>query len=56
MAALDVVYISTPHNHHDPDGIKVLRAGKHVLIEKPLALFTLNPPHQIPELTTSIIG
>lgn len=35
---LDAVYIATPHNHHFPDGMQALRAGKHVLIEKPLAL------------------
>lgn len=35
---LDAIYIATPHNHHFPDGLKALRAGKHVLIEKPLAL------------------
>lgn len=35
---IDVVYIATPHNHHFPDGLRTLRAGKHVLIEKPLAL------------------
>lgn len=35
---IDVVYIATPHNHHFPDGLRALQAGKHVLIEKPLAL------------------
>lgn len=35
---IDVVYIATPHNHHYPDGLRTLQAGKHVLIEKPLAL------------------
>lgn len=35
---IDAVYVATPHNHHYPDGLKVLDAGKHVLIEKPLAL------------------
>ena len=35
---IDAVYISTPHNHHFPDGLRVLKAGKHVLIEKPFAL------------------
>ncbi|WP_061291156.1 Gfo/Idh/MocA family protein [Azotobacter vinelandii] len=35
---LDAVYVATPHNHHYPDALKVIEAGKHVLIEKPLAL------------------
>lgn len=38
LPELDAVYIATPHNHHYPDGLQVLSAGKHVLIEKPLAL------------------
>ena len=38
MKDLDAVYIATPHNHHYPDGLRVMKAGKHVLIEKPLAL------------------
>ncbi|RJF56029.1 gfo/Idh/MocA family oxidoreductase [Serratia inhibens] len=35
---LDAIYVATPHNHHFPDGCQVLRADKHVLIEKPFAL------------------
>ena len=35
---IDAVYVATPHNHHFPDGLRVLPAGKHVLIEKPFAL------------------
>ncbi|MEM6161561.1 Gfo/Idh/MocA family oxidoreductase [Erwinia sp. P6884] len=38
MPNLDAVYIATPHNHHFPDASRALKAGKHVLVEKPLAL------------------
>jgi predicted dehydrogenase len=34
---IDAVAIATPVNTHAPMGIAALRAGKHVLIEKPLA-------------------
>ena len=35
---LDVVYIATPHPAHQPCARLALDAGKHVLVEKPLAL------------------
>ncbi|WP_213992961.1 Gfo/Idh/MocA family oxidoreductase [Sodalis sp. dw_96] len=35
---VDVVYISTPHHLHLPCALAAMRAGKHVLVEKPLAL------------------
>lgn len=35
---LDVVYIASPHNAHLPHALLSLRAGKHTLVEKPLAL------------------
>jgi len=34
---VDVVYIATPHDLHAPLGIKAANAGKHVLVEKPIA-------------------
>jgi len=38
---VDVVYIATPHNAHHPCALQSLRAGKHTLVEKPMALNAL---------------
>jgi predicted dehydrogenase len=35
---VDVVYIATPHNAHLPCALLAIQAGRHTLIEKPLAL------------------
>lgn len=35
---LDIIYVATPHNTHRPCARLALEAGKHTLIEKPLAL------------------
>jgi predicted dehydrogenase len=34
---VDAVIISTPHNLHAPLGIEAAKAGKHVIVEKPMA-------------------
>ena len=36
---VDVVYVSLPNWLHVPWGVKVAQAGKHALIEKPLAIY-----------------
>lgn len=35
---LDIVYIATPHHLHAEQAIQSMKSGKHVLVEKPLAL------------------
>lgn len=36
-AEIDAVYIATPHQFHADQSIAALKAGKHVLVEKPMA-------------------
>ncbi len=35
---VDIIYIATPHNSHLEYGLASMNAGKHVLIEKPIAI------------------
>lgn len=37
-ASVDVVYIATPNALHPPQALTAIDAGKHVLVEKPMAL------------------
>lgn len=39
---VDAIYISLPNSHHAQWGIEAARAGKHALIEKPIALTPLD--------------
>ncbi len=38
LPGIDVVVISTPPNTHGPLGLRVLEAGKHLVVEKPFCL------------------
>lgn len=44
--AVDVVVIATPHDRHTEIAVQAARAGKHILLEKPMAP-TLAECHQI---------
>lgn len=37
-ASIEAIYISSPHRFHAAQAVKALQHGKHVLVEKPLAL------------------
>ncbi len=39
-SAVDLVVLITPHNTHAPLALKCLKAGRHVVCEKPLAITT----------------
>ena len=43
---LDAVYVATPHQHHAAHAVAALDAGRHVLVEKPIAV-TLADAHAI---------
>ena len=36
--AVEAVYVATPHEHHAAHAVAAAQAGKHVLVEKPMAL------------------
>ena len=36
--SLDVIYVATPHQHHAAHAVLAAQHGKHVLVEKPMAL------------------
>lgn len=36
--SIEVIYVASPHQHHAQQAVEALQHGKHVLVEKPLAL------------------
>jgi len=55
---IDVVHICTPHYLHAPMAIEAMRAGKHVFIEKPMAISVSDAQKMIKvqEETGKILG
>ena len=49
---VQIVYVAAPHSEHLPLGLQAIAAGKHVLIEKPLAL-SAHEAEQITAAATS---
>ena len=43
---IQIVSICTPHHLHTPQGVACASAGRHILVEKPMAL-TLEQVHQL---------
>ncbi|GAA1743334.1 Gfo/Idh/MocA family oxidoreductase [Nostocoides vanveenii] len=35
---VDIIYVATPHNYHHEHALLAIAAGKHVLVEKPIAV------------------
>jgi len=50
---VSVVYIATPHSSHREWAIKAMKAGKHVLCEKPLGLNAVEVKEMISQAKTS---
>jgi len=46
-AGVDVVYVATPHGLHAEHAVLAARNGKHVLVEKPMALSLAECTHMI---------
>ena len=38
IAAVDAVYVATPHPAHEAQALAAIAAGKHVLCEKPMTI------------------
>jgi phthalate 4,5-cis-dihydrodiol dehydrogenase len=37
-SGIEAIYLATPHQHHAAQAIRAAQSGKHVLVEKPMAL------------------
>ena len=52
-SAINAVYVATPHELHAEHAVAALRAGKHVLVEKPLATTLADAEKMVSEANIS---
>jgi phthalate 4,5-cis-dihydrodiol dehydrogenase len=54
--AINAVYVATPHELHAEHAVAAFRAGKHVLVEKPIATTLADAEKMVSEANILVVG